>query len=335
MRARRAIEKVWNWLGEDRRAVEILIMLLLVQLATLLLPQSPVPATQTAAFTQWVAQLHPTLGSWLRPFTILGLLAIRSSVLFRAILALLGLLAAVRIDTLRESWHTMRSTARHALLLFCIGSVLVISGWMMQMLWGWAVPELAHWLNTPISIAEHNLSLSPKPPRSLLWTEKYGIYLIRTGWAVGLDITAADEDGQPLSMLRSSKDELHQELQVILTGTPPEAFFLTPESELVYRLHQLEDNCDAPVYAQVYRYPSGELLAEVTLQQGEDLVVETTHVSISRTQLPRYRILYNPGAPIEGLGVVLLLACVLLQTGKAGPGNPNGDDSEPSTAVTA
>ena len=151
MRARRTIEKVWNWLGEDRRAVEILTMLLLVQLTTLLLPQSPVPATQTATFTQWVAQLLPSLGSWLRPLTFLGLLTIRSSVLFRAILALLGLLAAVRIDTLWESWRRMRIAARNALLLFCIGSILVISGWAMQMLWGWAVPEIVNWPGTPIS----------------------------------------------------------------------------------------------------------------------------------------------------------------------------------------
>ncbi len=334
MRARRAIERVWSWLGEDRRVVEILIMLLLIQLNTLLLPQSPVPATQSAAFTQWTAQLRPTLGSWVRPLIILGLLAVRSSVLFRAILALLGLLVAVRVDTLRESWHNMRSTARNAALLFCIGSIFVVSGWAMQMLWGWAVPEIINWPNTPIVIAEHNLSLSPMPPRPLLRTKKYGLYLIHTGWTVGLDITAADEEGQSLSMLRSSKDKLHQDLQVILTGTPPEAFFLTPESELVYRLHQLEDKHDDPIFVQVYRSASGELLAEVPLKDDEDLVVETTHVSIARTQLPRYRIFYNPGAPIEGAGVVLLLVCVFLQARKVGDGEPNGDNIESKAAVT-
>ncbi|TFG71861.1 MAG: hypothetical protein E4H27_03745 [Anaerolineales bacterium] len=328
MLARRTIEKVWNWLGEDRRAVEILTMLLLVQLTTLLLPQSPVPATQTAAFTQWVAQLLPALGILLRPLTFLGLLNIRSSVLFRVILALVGLLAAVRIDTLWESWRRMQTTARNALLLFCAGSILVLSGWMMQILFGWAEPELVTWPGAPITIAEYNLSLAPKPPGSLLWTEKYGIYLIRTGWAVGLDITAADEEGQPLAMLRSSKDALHQELQVILTGTPPEAFFLIPETELVYRLHQLEDKFNAPVNAQVYRSASGELLAEVTLKDGENLVVETTNIAVIRAQLPRYRILYNPGAPLEGLGVILLLACVFLQAGQAGHRKPDGGDSE-------
>ncbi len=302
-------------------------MLLLVQLTTLLLPQSPVPASQTATFTQWVAQLLPSLGSWLRPLTFLGLLNIRSSVLFRAILALLGLLTAVRIDTLWESWRRMRIAARNTLLLFCIGSILVISGWMIQIVWGWAVPEIVTWSGTPITITEHNLTLAPKPPGSLLWTEKYGIYLIRTGWAVGLDIVAADEMGQPLEMLRSSKDELHQELKVILSGAPPEAFFLIPETELVYRLHQLEDNYNAPVNAQVYRSASGELLAEVTLIDGENLVVETTNIAITRSQLPRYRILYNPGAPLEGLGVILMLACVIRQAGQADQYKPDGGDS--------
>ncbi len=326
MRARRVIERIWNWLGKDRRAIEILVALLLMQLITMLLPQSPVPVTQSTAFTQWVAQLRPKLGSWVRPLTILGLLAVRSSLLFRILLACLGLLTAVRIDALRESWHTLSNTTRRVILLFCTGSFLIIAGWAVQMVWGWAVPEIINWPNTPIIVAEHTLSLSPKIPRSLMWTEKYGIYLLRTGWATGLDITATDEEGQPLSMLRTSKDELHDNLQVILIGAPPEAFFLTPETELVYRLHQLEDKYNAPIFAQVYRSASGELLAEVPLIHGEDLVVETTRITVTRLQLPRYRILYNPGAPIESTGLVLLLASVFMQARKDGDGQSNDDE---------
>ena len=100
-----------------------------------------------------------------------------------------------------------------------------------------------------------------------------------------------------------------------MTGTPPEAFFLTAETELVYRLYQLEDKYTAEIFAQVYKSASGELLAEKSLVSGEDLVVETTHVSITRLQLPRYRVIYNPGAPIESTGLILLLVCVFMQTG--------------------
>jgi hypothetical protein len=314
MRARRAVERIWSWLGERQRAVEVLVALLFVQLTAFLLPQSPVPATQSTAYTQWVTQLRPALGDWVRPLNIVGLLAVRSSLLIRVVLAFLGLLVAVRIDYLRESWHSMQPVIRRGTMLFCIGSLFVIAGWAAQMLWGWAVPEIVNWPNTPITIAEHNISLSPKTPKSLLWTEKYGVYLIRTGWTAGLDITATDEEGTPLSMLRSSKDELYDNLQVIMTGTPPEAFFLTPETELVYRLYQAEDKYDAAIFAQVYRSASGDLLAEKPLVTGEDLVVETTHISITRLQLPRYRVLYNPGAPVEIIGLIFLLVCVFMQT---------------------
>ena len=320
MRVRRVIERVWNWLGEDQRVVEILVVLLLSQLITMLLPQSPVPAIESPVFTQWVAQLRPTLGSWVRPLTFIGLLTVRSSLLFRSMLAFLGLMVAVRIDTLRAFWHTIQNTTRHVTLLFCIGSFMIISGWAVQMLWGWAVPEIINWPNTPVEIAEPALSLSPKTPRSLMWTEKYGIYLLRTGWSVGLEITATDKEGQSLSMLRSSKDDLHDNLQVVLTGAPPEAFFLIAETQLVYRLHQLEDKHNAPIFAQVYRSASGDLLAEAPLIHDEDLVVETTRVSISRMQLPRYRVVYNPGAPVEITGMVLLLVCVFMQAGKVGDG---------------
>jgi hypothetical protein len=334
MRARRVIERVWGWLSEEQRAIEILVALLFIQLIAIVLPQSPVPATQSAGFTQWVAQLRPALGRWTHPLSVLGLLTIRSSALFRIMLAFLGLLAAVRIDALRETWRKMRSAVHYAPLLFCIGGFLIISGWAIQMLWGWAVPETVNWSNTPIVIAEHTLTLSPKPSRLLVWTEKYGVYLIRTGWAVGLEITAADDAGRPLSMLRSSKDKLQDNLQVILTGTPPEAFFLTPETELVYRLHQLEDKYDAPIFAQVYRSASGELLAEAVLKDGEDFVVETTHVSMTRTKLPRNRILYNPGAPVEAAGMILLTASVILQARKIDDAKPDGNSRVENTAVT-
>ena len=328
MRARRAIEKVWSWLGGDRREVEILTVLLLIQLTTLLLPQSPVPATQSAVFTQWIAQLRPTFGSWTHLLSTLGLLTIRSSMLFRAILACLSLLVAVRIDALRESWHRIKSTQRNATLLFCFGSILILSGWAMQMLWGWAVPEVVNWPNNPIVLTEQNLTLSPMPPRRLLWSEEYGVYLIRTGWTVGLDITATDEEGQSLSMLRSSKDELHQDLQITLTGIPPEAFFLTPETELVYRLHQLETKTNAPIFIQVYRSASGDLLAEVPLENSKVLVVETTHISVERIQLPRYRVVSNPGAPIEAVGLVLLGISIILHSIKSGDSEFYGDDTE-------
>ena len=312
MRVRRVIERVWNWLGEDQRVVEILVVLLLSQLITMLLPQSPVPVTESPVFTQWVAQLRPTLGSWVHPLTFIGLLTVRSSLLFRSMLAFLGLMVAVRIDTLRVFWHTTQNTKRYVTLLFCIGSFMIM--------WGWAVPEIINWPNTPVVITEPALSLSPKIPQSLMWTEKYGLYLLRTGWSVGLEITATDKEGQSLSMLRSSKDDLHDNLQVVLTGAPPEAFFLISETQLVYRLHQLEDKHNAPIFAQVYRSASGDLLAEVPLIHDEDLVVETTRVSITRMQLPRYRVVYNPGAPVEITGMVLLLVYVFMQAGKVGDG---------------
>jgi len=335
LRARRALEKIWNWLGEGRRTIEILVALLLFLLLTLLLPQSSVPASNLPVFTQWVAQLRPLLGNWVRPLRYIGLLTVRSSLLFRIILGYLGLLVAVRADYLREHWHTVNRSIRRTILLFCIGSFLVIAGWAGQMLWGWAVPETVNWPHTPIVVPEHGLSLSPHNAKSIILTGKYGIYLLRTSWAVGLEITAADESGNPLSMLRSSKDELHENLQLTLTGTPPEAFFLIPETELVYRLHQLENRYNAPVYVQVYRSASGELLAEVPLKQNEDIVVETTHISVVRQQLPRYRILYDPGAPIEAGGLVILLVLAFVPASKILDNSLHEDEIRGQSSVTA
>ncbi|MDF1513494.1 MAG: hypothetical protein P1S60_06765 [Anaerolineae bacterium] len=334
MQARRALDKIWSWLGEDRREVEILIVLLIFQLVILLLPQSPVQTNQTAAFTQWIAQLRPTLGSWLRPLRFLGLLNVRDAIIFRAALACLSVLVVVRVDMLRANWQEMQQLGRSAGLLFCIGGVLVITGWAIHLLWGWAIPEITVWPEMPIVVSERNLSLSPKPSRRLIWSEIYGVVLIRTGWSVGLEITAADEQGQPLVMLRSSKDEPQEKLKVILTGTPPEAFFLTPRTELVYRLHQVEDRYNAPVYAQVYRSASGKLLAEVLLDEHKPLMVETTHVTVQRLQLPSYRIIYNPGAPIEGVGLVLLMGSIILHAVRTNTAPDPSESLAPGASIT-
>lgn len=328
MRARRLIERFWTWLGQDRRAIEILIALLLVQLTALFLPQSPVPATQSAVFTQWVAQQRPTLGAWVRPLTFLGLLTVRSSLLMRVMLSFLGVLVMVRIDKLRELWKTMRTISRTVSLFFCIGGALVIGGWAAQMVWGWAEPDIVTWPSTPLVIEEHNVTLLSKPPHIFHWTEKYGLYLLRTGWAVGLDITAADPQGNPLLMLRSSKDQLLERLQVIVTGSPPEAFFSTPETELVYRLHQLENRADAPLIAQVYRSASGELLAETPLNEGETLDVEDTSLSIIRTKVPRYRLVYNPGAPIELTGLIAIAMSAGMQRSSTMKDKRHPEESE-------
>jgi hypothetical protein len=364
MRARRVIERLWSWLGEDQRPVEILVVLLLCQLITMLLPQSPFLTSQSPAFTQWVAQLRPVLGNWAQTLSLIGLLNIRSSLLFRIVLAFLGLLIAVRIDMVRASWDTLRNTKRRMILLFCIGGMLIIAGWVAQILWGWAVPEVINWPNTPIVIAEHSITLSARKPWSIFLTEKYGTYLIRTGWAVGLNITAFDENGQSLPMLRSTRDELQDSLQVVLSGSPPEAFFLVPDTQLVYRLHQIENKHYAPVFVQVYRSASGELLAEVPfhgpdiihnssfsvqvyrsasgellaevpLQNGPDIIVETTRISMNGLYLPRYRVVYNPGAPIEGVGLVLLLVCVLMRAKRAGEGRVDGKAIQPEAVVNA
>jgi hypothetical protein len=229
-------------------------------------------------------------------------------------LAYLGLIVAVRVDALRENWHTTAKTMRYGMLLFCVGGMLIIAGWVSQMLWGWAVPDIIKWPDNPITIPEYSITLELKAARRVMLTKKYGLYLTRTGWVVGLDITANDEQGQPLSLLSSSRDKLRRTLQVILTGTPPEAFFLISESELVFRIHQLDNNFNAPIFAQVFRSASGELLAEVPLVQEEDLVVENTLVAIKHFQLPQYRATYNPGAPIESAGIIMLLLYVFIPT---------------------
>ncbi len=334
MRIWRILDQLWWQLGGRRLGLLVLIVLMLLQGIALTLPQIPVSSEQTVAFSRWLAELRPQLGGTTRTLASLGLLTVRSSYLQRLVLGLLGLIVAATLDRLREDWHTMPwSAARTGRLLICLGGLLVIGGWAGQMLGGWRESEVIAWPGTQIVLPARNLAIDQPSGSFGLWPGGYGRYVVTRGERIGLEVSAVDDEGGTLLLLPSVHEEPLTALRLALTTQEPEAFFAIQEAELIFRINQVEQ----AIQIQAYRSASGELLTETVLQDGSPTAVlqlGQAEVSIGQTLLPRYEVIYNPGAAFEALGMALLAAGVILRLVVH---NPEGEahENEPTDPQSA
>ncbi|MCU0521891.1 MAG: hypothetical protein MUF84_14520 [Anaerolineae bacterium] len=327
------MDQLWQRLEGRTPALLALILLVLTQIIALALPQIPVSPRQSTSFNRWLAELRPQLGPATRPLASLGLLTIRSSALLRLVLAFLGLIVAATLDRLRESWHTRSWRSGHtARLLVCIGGVLIIGGWAGQMLGGWREPEVVVWPDDQIEILGRDLVIDQPSGPIGLWPGGYGRYVMTRGNRLGLEVQAAGAEGEALPLLPAVNEAPVDALRLTFTTQEPEAFFAIPKAELVFRLNQVEQ----AIQVQAYRSASGELLTETLLQAGDATTVlqlGAASVSITQTLLPRYEVIYNPGAGFEGLGLALLALGVISRT--AHIPEQAGEPSEPEGAGQA
>lgn len=311
MRIRHGIDRFWAGLSHQAPAILTVILLIGIQIAAFALPQIPVPPSESTAFNRWLAELQPSVGSQTRLLASLGLLTIRGSWLMRLSLVILALLVGANLDALREPNEASSQSRRIGRLLIGIGGVLIIGGWGAQMLWGWSDPEVIAWPESDIVLQERNLSIAqPRGPLSI-WTKQYGIYTLTRGQRTGLEIQVADADGSQLGLLPSVNEAPRDVLRIALTTGTPEAFFAVPEAGLIFRLNQLPD----AIQIQAYRSASGDLLVEHRLQaEGAQSTLDVGEISatLNQTLLPRYEVVYNPGAAVEAIGLGLLAGGTLL-----------------------
>lgn len=315
MRARQILNQVWQWHSADRRLVEALIALLVIQAIVLFLPQAPVSISTSPVYARWLAGLRPTLRTWTTPLATVGLLTVRTSLWMRALLAWLALIVAARFDDLFEHWKERTRSRRRLQVLACVAGVLIIAGWGIQTVWGWKQSDVIAWPATPITIPERGLTLPARddvsPSRFMpLRTGQYGLYFVPKGNSVGLIVQAFDEQGQVLPLSPSARDEPQDALRLALTGEAPEAYFALSQVGYVFRISRLRET-DAPIQVQVYRSADGKLLVETTLQDDGALFADEVRLEIQRDALPRYEAVYNPGAPLEAVGMLALLIAVL------------------------
>jgi hypothetical protein len=307
MQVRRIANQLWIGLTSPRTALLILIVLSLIQVTSLVLPQIPVSASQGTAYTRWLAELRPRLGTRTGTLASLGLLTVRSSPGMRAMLAILGLLIAANLDGLREARQSgAPRPLRTGFGLLALGGLLIIGGWAAQMLWGWQEPSAIVWPGNHIELPHHHLTL--EQPNGFLgfWRGKPGIYILGRGNHTGLEVRAI-RGAAPVLLLPSVGQEPQEVLRLTLAAQEPEAFFATEEAALIFRVIRFPGE----VQIQVYRSLSGEIVAEATLNGSEGarvLTVDDAEITFTPVKLPYYEIIYNPGAIFEAVGMAALAA---------------------------
>jgi hypothetical protein len=312
MKVQQGLDKVWRWFGEDRRLLEILIALLVIQGMGLIIPQAPVPRTDGPGYSRWIAELRPTLNVWTTPLSTLGLLTLRTSLWTRGILVILVLIVVVRSGSLVETVQAFASLRKWLYGLLCLSSLLIITGWGLQTARGWKQSEVIAWPDMEIIISERGLTLPPQNGNVRLWTGYYGLYFVPRGTSIGLEVQAFDGQGEVLALLSSARSDPQEKLYIALTTETPEAYFALPDVGLVFRVSRIQGS-DTHIQAQVYRSASGELLAETVLQGDGSLFANDIRLKLERYVLPHFEAVYNPGAVFEGLGMLMLIATIVGQ----------------------
>jgi hypothetical protein len=331
MQVRRTANRLWEGLASPGLTLLILVALTLIQITALVLPQIPVPASHSTAYNRWLAEFRPRLGTQTGTLASLGLLTVRSSPMMRVMLGLLGLLVAANLDCLREAWQSRATRSiRTSYALLALGGLLAIGGWMGQMLWGWQEPRAIVWPGSPIELPQYGLSVEQPDGFLGLWQGKAGIYVLSRGKHTGLTVQATRANA-PMLLLRSVDQEPEQILRLTLSAQEPEAFFATEEAALIFRLIRIP----GAIQVQVYRSPSGELVAETVLDGSEGahgLIVGNAEVTFTPVMLPYYEIIYNPGAIFEAIGMACLAAGLVIRMKFTRATDPSDSRASATTA---
>lgn len=310
MHLTQVMNNIWAWLAQKKAARLALGLVMVLQVAAFALPQIPVPSSERASYNRWLAEFRPLLGNTVTPLAAVGFLTLRTSYVWRLTLGFVALIVVAHGDSLRADHEQPEPPPGRAISwMLALGGLLIIAGWTGQMVWGWREPDVTAWPGAVITTPERGLSVAQPQGAIGIWPGQYGLYVIRRGARVGLQIQATDQEGDPYLLLPSVGEEPQETLRVDFSWQAPETFFAVPAANLIFRLNQFEEQ----ISVQAYRSASGELLAEVTIQTGEPQMVTIGEVAIDFTQfaLPRYEVVYNPGALVEGVGTLLFVAGVV------------------------
>ncbi len=314
----RILERIWHGLQRTVVLLGILALLLLLLILTFALPQSPVSPADEAAFLRWLAQVRTSLGINVSLLASLGLLSLRFSWWARGVLALLALVAVARAARCVEQWEHLTLPGRIVQVAILVGALLLLTGWGAQLRSGWIETGISAWPDEALTLPSRDISLPAPEEPAWIRSARYGLYLIREGTGLGLEITA-DEDGVPISLLTSLQGEPMEHLRIILTPRAPDAYFALPSGRLIFRLTLQRPPPDAETRVQIYRGAGGDLQRETELQSGDTLSIDDVQVHLEGTPLPQLRMVYNPGAPLAAVGSgVLLLGTLAALSGHAG-----------------
>lgn len=312
MRGRQIAERLWARLNGTAFLVLPLLLVTWVSLLAIWLPQSPVAPAEAAAFSRWVANVHPRLDPYTERFAAWGLLSLQTALWFRLPLALLALVLAARGAALRESWAALPRSARARQLLIVLGLVGLLAGWVMQLRWGWSETGIHSWPGEAVQLSRSGATLPPLEVSQGVRLHGYGLFLFHEDVDLGLDIQARNSDGAIVPLQLSAQSAGQAQVRFILGAQLPDGYFGIPEAELVFRITLRQPPPEPQIHVQIYRSSSGALLTETVLRSSGLIFADKLQLQLDSLPVSQLRAVYNPGAPVTLTGWGLLAAAGVL-----------------------
>lgn len=196
------------------------------------------------------------------------------------------------------------------LLLAHGGALLILTGLLLTYLWGWRVEGLVVQSSEQVTL--------PGIEKWVAWDEgtrkvrhSPGIVTSVEECGPGVQVTATDGAGQPLSLKQATETDPVTDLTIALTE---DRYFAIPQAHLVTRLtpqpgHAIEAH--TPALVQIYRSPPGQLIAETIVEGDTELAVADVTLQLVSVPYARLTATFNPGLWPTGIGIILSIVGLL------------------------
>jgi len=190
------------------------------------------------------------------------------------------------------------------------GSLLLLVGLLLTHLWGWRVEGLIVQSGERVTLPDTKkwVALDSDARRV---NHSPGIVIFVKERGPGVQASATDDTGRPLSLQQTAEADPVTQLTVALTE---DQYFAIPKAQLILRLAPQPGRViepHSPVLVQVYRSPPGQLITETVVEEGAELTVDEVTLEFAHVPYTRLTATSNPGLWPTGAGLVLLVGGLL------------------------
>jgi hypothetical protein len=193
-------------------------------------------------------------------------------------------------------------------LLSHAGVLLLLVGSLVGTVWGWRAGHLTGRPGEVIDVPGHGQVTVAEGASSGHAATSSGARLYPEGSGPELAVTATDDSGQALDLLRTPDEEPSQQIHLRLADTAPDAYFAIPEAALFVRVAlDPEAALDAatPVLVQVFRIRSGELVQEAIATGDEHVIQGETNIRLVRARYLIFTAARDPGFGMKVVGLAM------------------------------
>lgn len=213
----------------------------------------------------------------------------------------------------RWPWAGLLPVLAHA------GALVLLLGLLLGQLWGWQVEGLLLQSSerTTLHGADGWVALS-EDGRGV--RHSTGLVTYVQGRGTGVEVSAVGDAGQSLALRQAAEADPSTRLNLALAE---DQYFAIPEKQLIVRLltpksgesssPRAMSRTQRPVQVQFYRSPSGQLVTEMTTEEGGGgrLVLEDVTLELAPAPYVRLTATFNPGRWPMAVGLLVLAVGLL------------------------